>query len=149
MHHRSPIFFALIACTSLATFLPLPSQAQVLEARQFVVDVEAMRAAPLLIIHETARTDTAFASRPADPWLAMDKAQHLVISFALTLSGQYTLVNKLELTEGNALPLSATATALVGLAKEWYDHRSYGYFSTRDLAADALGIAVAVLLISL
>ena len=80
-----------------------------------------------------------------DPWLGFDKVQHLTFSFLWTLGGQYALVNKGSLTEGRALPLSIGLSAGVGLAKELYDWRlgPTAFFSRRDLAADALGVALA------
>ena len=80
-----------------------------------------------------------------DPWLAFDKAQHLTFSFLWTLGTQYVVVNKGHLSERQALPISITTSAAVGLAKELYD-RYYGptrYFSRRDAVADAVGILLA------
>ncbi|MEM1093362.1 MAG: hypothetical protein AAGJ10_02075 [Bacteroidota bacterium] len=74
--------------------------------------------------------------------------QHLAFSFLLTLGSQYVLVNKGARSEMQALPLSVSGTAAVGLAKELYDrHKPRGRFSTRDLIADGLGILLAVGLI--
>jgi uncharacterized protein YfiM (DUF2279 family) len=84
-----------------------------------------------------------------DPWLAFDKAQHLTFGFLLTLGGQYTLVNKLSMSERGALPLSISASMVVGVTKEVYDWKvgPTRFFSLRDLAADALGAALATVLI--
>ncbi|MEM6646313.1 MAG: DUF2279 domain-containing protein [Bacteroidota bacterium] len=91
---------------------------------------------------------TAPFSSTSDPWLGRDKMQHLAFSFLLTVGSQYVLVNKSGRTERGALPLSASGTAAVGLAKELYDrHKPRGFFSARDLAADGLGILLAVGLI--
>lgn len=90
---------------------------------------------------------TSFSSN-SDPWLGRDKMQHLAFSFLLTLGSQYVLVNKGARSEMQALPLSVSGTAAVGLAKELYDrHKPRGRFSTRDLIADGLGILLAVGLI--
>lgn len=100
---------------------------------------------------ETVRHTATLEHRPRDPWLGRDKAQHLAFSFLWTLGTQYVLVNKGNATETGALPVSASVAASVGLAKEYYDWRvsPSRYFSTRDLAADALGILLAAGLILL
>ncbi|NND70977.1 MAG: hypothetical protein HKN43_05305 [Rhodothermales bacterium] len=83
-----------------------------------------------------------------DPWLAMDKFQHVVFSFFITTGSQYGLVNKIDLRERNALPFSVGISAAAGLSKEMYDRRSTsGTFSRRDLVADGLGIILAAGLI--
>ncbi len=88
--------------------------------------------------------------RAADPWLAFDKAEHVTFGFLFTLGGQYVFVNKAGLTENEALPLSIGVAASAGLAKELLDlRRANGFFSTRDLVADAVGIAFATAVILL
>ncbi len=91
-----------------------------------------------------ARTDSL---RPPDDWLGYDKALHFSASFLLTLSGQYVLTDKGGLSDGAALPLSAGAALGFGLAKEVADsRRAVGpHFSLRDLAVDALGVALGAL----
>jgi len=86
------------------------------------------------------------AARPStDQWLARDKAKHVAFSGLWTLSTQYVLVNKADWSKGDALPLSITSSATVGLAKELYDaSRPAGTISGKDLAADAVGIGLAV-----
>lgn len=86
---------------------------------------------------------------PPDEWIARDKALHLGASFLLTLSAQYVLVSKAGASEERALPVSATTALAFGVAKEvWDSRRSVGpLFSLRDLAADALGVALAAGLI--
>lgn len=89
---------------------------------------------------------------PADDrWLGFDKVQHATFSFLWTLGSQYTLVNKISLSEGEALPVSIGSAVVVGVSKELYDeHVTPGNrLSYRDLAADAAGIALAVVLILL
>ena len=100
---------------------------------------------------ETERRPLALKGRPPDPWLGFDKVQHAAFSFLWTLGSQYTLVNKMDLSEGRALPFSMGSGAAVGLAKEVYDWQrgSHRTFSYRDLAADAFGIVLAAGLISL
>ncbi len=86
-----------------------------------------------------------------DPWLGFDKVQHFAFSALMTVGAQYTLVNKAELSEGRALPVSIVASGAVGLMKEVYDLRRSPsrHFSRRDLVADAAGILIATGLILL
>lgn len=81
-----------------------------------------------------------------DRWIARDKLQHLTFSFLWTLSTQYVLVDKADWSNRVALPAAAGSGAVVGLSKELFDWRvsASGRFSTRDLAADAAGILLAV-----
>jgi len=85
--------------------------------------------------------------RPPDLWIARDKAMHASASFLLTLSGQYVLTDKAGLTNGQALPVSAATTLALGVLKEVADsRRAVGpHFSWRDLAADAVGVALGAL----
>ena len=87
--------------------------------------------------------------KPDDPWLAMDKLQHVAFSFFITTGSQYGLVNKLEVRERRALPVSVGISVIAGISKEMYDRRSApsGTFSKRDLVADGIGIALAAGLI--
>lgn len=79
-----------------------------------------------------------------DPWLSFDKIEHVTFSFLWVLSIQYMAVNKLDLAEREALPISLTGTALMGLLKEVYDARKLNsHFSRRDLAANAVGLCLA------
>ena len=55
---------------------------------------------------ETGNLRLALKGRPPDRWLALDKVQHAAFSFLWTLSSQYTLVNKIEMSERRALPFS-------------------------------------------
>lgn len=91
--------------------------------------------------------DTALA----DPWLGRDKVLHAAGSFLLTLSAQYVLTSKLDTDEGAAVPIAAGAAFSLGFAKEVADSRRpyRPLFSTRDLVADAVGVALAVGLILL
>ena len=100
---------------------------------------------------ETERRPLALKGRPPDPWLGFDKVQHTTFSFLWTLGSQYTLVNKIDVSEARALPVSMTSGAFVGLAKEVYDWRwgPHRTFSYRDLTANAAGILLAAGLIGL
>ena len=98
---------------------------------------------------ETERWRLASKGRPPDPWLGFDKAQHAAFSFLWTLGSQYTLVNKMDVSERRALPFSISSGAVIGLAKEVYDARLGRRFSYRDLAANAVGLVLAAGLIVL
>lgn len=89
-------------------------------------------------------------NRERDPWLGFDKVQHVTFSFLGTLSNQYVLVNKLDVAESHALPVSIAVTATLGLGKEVYDKKRgpRRHFSYRDLLADAVGIGLATVLIA-
>ena len=95
--------------------------------------------------------DSLTPSPPPDGWLTRDKQLHFGVSFLLTLSGQYVLTTKGELSEGEALPVAAGAALSIGLLKEVMDSRRalYPHFCPRDLAVDALGVLLAAGLIAL
>ena len=59
--------------------------------------------------------------------------------------------NKLELAEGEALPLAMTTALTAGILKEVMDSRrpNAPHFCTRDLVADAVGVLLAAGLIVL
>lgn len=81
----------------------------------------------------------------------MDKAKHVSGSLLLTLSTQYILVVKAGWTEPDALPVSVTSAAVIGISKELSDRYASptGFFSAKDLVADTLGIALGVIVILL
>lgn len=85
--------------------------------------------------------------RPADDWVGRDKVLHAAGSLLLTLSAQYVLTDKLDLSNARALPVAAGATLALGVLKEVADsRRPVGpLFSWRDLAADAAGVALGAL----
>lgn len=86
------------------------------------------------------------AANTPDRWWAQDKLQHVTFSFLWTLSTQYLLVEKADWSNRTALPASAGSGAAIGLSKELFDWRlgPTGRFSTRDLAANAVGIVLAI-----
>lgn len=120
---------------------------------------QAPRAAGPPLASESARVEAARADslravrraeRPPDRWIARDKALHTGGSFLLVLSGQYVLTDKARLSNAEALPVSAGTTLALGLLKEVADSRRPRgpHFSWRDLAADALGIALGALVVA-
>jgi len=100
---------------------------------------------------ESVPTDLLDTLAQPDEWLARDKALHVGASFLITLSSQYVFESKLELTEGEALPLAITTSLSAGVLKEVLDsQRAHAlHFCYRDLVADAIGILLATGLILL
>ena len=45
-----------------------------------------------------------------DPWMGIDKVQHIMYSNFISLGVQYILVNKIDFEEENALPISTLAS---------------------------------------
>ena len=84
-----------------------------------------------------------------DEWLAIDKAQHFLYSIFVSLGTQYVLVNKLNIKENAALPISSSLSFSAGLLKEINDNRARnGYFSKKDMVANSFGILFAGIFIS-
>lgn len=89
--------------------------------------------------------DTAGATRPVDPWFGTDKAKHAVVAFAVQ-GGTYAALRTVG-GHSTAIIGATAATVGVSLLKERFDRGRTG-FSVRDLAWDALGIAVASVIVS-
>lgn len=100
---------------------------------------------------EQVESDTLEVLTPPDDWLARDKAMHAGASFLITISSQYVYESKLDLTQGEALPLSISTALSAGLLKEIMDSQRehLPHFSQRDLVADAVGVLLAAGLILL
>tara|TARA_B100000029_G_scaffold233967_1_gene231250 strand:- start:271 stop:648 length:378 start_codon:yes stop_codon:yes gene_type:complete len=83
-----------------------------------------------------------------DNWFAIDKAQHFSYSCFIALGIQYVLVNKLDFEEKSAMPTSLGLSFVAGIAKEFQDSKGKsGYFSQKDLFANALGLILAAMVI--
>ena len=125
------------ALASGATAQPVMAQAEQAPAGVRVVDLEWV-----------VERDSTVHLR--EDWIAADKALHLGGSFVLPLAGQYVLVDKAEWSNGRALPFTAGSTLALGLLKEVLDGRRQRnpHFSWRDLAADAAGVALAVVVVT-
>lgn len=81
--------------------------------------------------------------------IGYDKLQHAAVSCLLTLSGQYILEDKTEISEDDALYYSASSAATIGLAKELSDMKKLSQpFDWGDMLANFIGIGFAVLIIS-
>ena len=84
-----------------------------------------------------------------DEWFAIDKAQHFMYSTFVALGSQYALVNKLQMKEETALPISSLLSFSAGLLKEINDKKGRnGFFSKKDMMANSFGIFFAGIFIA-
>ena len=84
-----------------------------------------------------------------DDWIAIDKLQHFSYSLLISLGCQYVLVNKMNNTEKSSLPISSAFSFSAGLLKELNDQKGKnGYFSSKDMIANFVGILVAAIIIN-
>ena len=136
---------AVLGAASLAASAAAQPVQQAAYASVRLEGVDALDALP------TTSARPAALDPPPDDWIARDKALHLGASFLLTLSGQYVLTDKADLSNGRALPVAAGTALALGLLKEVADGRRPRdpHFCWRDLAADALGVALAAAVASL
>ena len=87
---------------------------------------------------------------PKDRWIAIDKVQHFSYSCLISLGVQYVLVNKLEMNEDSAMPLSMAMSFSLGIIKELWDKKGKnGFFSKKDVVANGFGILTAGVIILL
>ena len=85
-----------------------------------------------------------------DRWIAIDKVQHFSYSCLISLGVQYVLVNKLEMNEDSAMPLSMAMSFSLGIIKELWDKKGKnGFFSKKDVVANGFGILTAGIIILL
>lgn len=85
-----------------------------------------------------------------DEWIAIDKVQHFMYSAFVSLGTQYVLVNKIQMDERGALPLSSLLSFSAGLLKEVHDNSfKNSFFSRKDMVANSFGILFAGMMISL
>lgn len=107
---------------------------------------------PRLMFAQTLPADSSIVKsmpRMSDPWFGKDKADHVMLSAALTAVQYYGLHRELELSSRRSLRTAALSTLAVGVAKEIYDATARKRFaSKKDLVADVLGIAITVILIN-
>jgi len=81
--------------------------------------------------------------------IGFDKIQHVAFSCLWTLSNQYVLENKSGFSEQKALSYSVSSSALLGIAKESNDVQTKERpFDWADMIANAVGIAIAVIIIT-
>lgn len=83
-----------------------------------------------------------------DPWVGIDKVQHFMYSLFVSFGAQYILVNKFNIVEKKAVPISSSLSFIAGYSKEVLDKKSSkNFFSKRDMVANSLGILCATLII--
>ena len=79
----------------------------------------------------------------------VDKLQHFSYSCLISLGCQYVLVNKKDISESDALPISTALSFSAGLSKELNDRRGKnGFFSVKDMIANCAGLFVAISIIN-
>ena len=84
-----------------------------------------------------------------DRWFAIDKLQHFSYSCLISLGCQYVLVNKKNISESDALPISTALSFSAGLSKELNDRKGKnGFFSVKDMIANCAGLFVAIAIIN-
>ena len=82
--------------------------------------------------------------------IGYDKIQHAAVSCLLTLSGQYVLETKTDVSQDNALMYSASSSAMIGLTKELNDMKTRSIpFDWGDMLANFVGIGLAIAIIAL
>lgn len=80
-----------------------------------------------------------------DAWIAEDKLRHFGLSFAATA---FAYAGARPALDADAAFVVAGSTALMaGIAKELHDSRAGGWFSLKDLAWDAAGVALGLTLV--
>ena len=83
-----------------------------------------------------------------DPWVGIDKVQHFMYSLFVSFGAQYILVNKFNIVEKKAVPISSSLSFIAGYSKEVLDKKSSKiFFSKKDMVANSLGILCATLII--
>ena len=88
-------------------------------------------------------------AKRVDKWFAIDKLQHFSYSCLISLGCQYVLVNKKNISESDALPISTVLSFSAGLSKELNDSKGKnGFFSVKDMIANCAGLFVAISIIN-
>ncbi len=75
-----------------------------------------------------ASIDQFEKEQPKDKWIAIDKVQHFSYSCLVALGIQYVLVNKMEMDETYAMPVSLGLSFVAGVSKEIQDSKSKNGF---------------------
>jgi uncharacterized protein YfiM (DUF2279 family) len=96
----------------------------------------------LVLVFTLARTP----EHRGDRWFAPDKLQHFFTS-AFVQSLGYGTLRLAGAGHSTSLGGASAATALTGVGKEVYDHRTGGDVSARDLLWDAAGAGAATVLL--
>ncbi|MFN2420961.1 MAG: hypothetical protein ABR527_06225 [Gemmatimonadota bacterium] len=91
---------------------------------------------------QEARSAARADSLPPDEWLALDKAAHVFGGFWSAGAG-YGVAGRYDADRAGQRAGAVAAGAVAGLAKEAFDRWvQQERFSWKDLAADAVGIAL-------
>ena len=118
-----------------------------LKLRSFIIWL--VITAPLFALDQGSEQET-IEHTPKDKWIAIDKVQHFSYSCLISLGVQYVLVNKLEMNEDSAMPLSMAMSFSLGIIKELRDKKGKdGFFSKKDVVANGFGILTAGVIILL
>ena len=118
-----------------------------LKLRSFIIWL--VITAPLFALDQGSEQEI-IEHAPKDKWIAIDKVQHFSYSCLISLGVQYVLVNKLEMNEDSAMPLSMAMSFSLGIIKELWDKKGKdGFFSKKDVVANGFGILTAGVIILL
>ncbi len=97
-----------------------------------------------------AQHDVKPSIHAADKWLASDKVKHFSVSCLLVIAGKIGSKEVLKFDRAASSTSAVGSALLIGFVKEVIDDLNpNNIFSLKDLAADLLGIALAILLLSL
>jgi len=103
----------------------------------------------LFICIVRAEKDTTVVNHN-DPWIAYDKFLHFSVSASIVLSTQYTLVEKLDYKNDDAIYFSMLVSGINGILKEMWDSKQpNGFISKKDVVANITGIIFGVFIIKL
>ncbi len=97
-----------------------------------------------------ALNDSKQSLYEADKWVASDKVKHFSVSCLLVIAGKIGSKEVLNFDRAASSTSAVGSALLIGFVKEVIDDLNpNNIFSLKDLAADLLGIALAILLLSL
>ncbi len=95
---------------------------------------------------QDARHRTVFSSKAVhDKWFSEDKFLHFSASAAISGFTYHMSLRHLDASEHRGRVYSISLTALLGIAKEFYDKKKDGHFSWKDLFWDGVGLGVGYL----
>jgi uncharacterized protein YfiM (DUF2279 family) len=97
-----------------------------------------------------AQNDVKQSLHAADKWFASDKVKHFSVSCLLVIAGKIGSKEVLNFDRAASSTSAVGSALLIGFVKEVIDDLNpNNIFSLKDLAADLLGIALAISLLSL
>lgn len=99
----------------------------------------------LLVLVACTAAGPPAAPQDRDAWLAEDKLRHFAVSAAATTLGYGTA--RFALDHDTARAAAGGVAFGLGIAKEMWDVRRGGPFSLKDLAWDAAGVGLGLLLV--